>query len=134
MVAGVDRIVVDGMNVIGSRPTGWWRDRQGAARDLVRRLQRLAAATGDDVTLVLDGRPQPDLPEGDHAGVRLLYAERSGPDAADERILALLADELEPRSIRVFTSDRALRRQAEGLGAAVNGASVLLARLDQLAG
>jgi predicted RNA-binding protein with PIN domain len=130
----VERIVVDGMNVIGSRPTGWWRDRHAAARDLVGRLRRLAVATGDEVTVVLDGRPQPELPEGDHAGVRLLYAQRAGPDAADERIIALLADEPEPRSIRVFTSDRALRREAERLGAAVDGASSLLARLDRLEG
>jgi predicted RNA-binding protein with PIN domain len=130
----MDRIVVDGMNVIGSRPTGWWRDRPAAAQELFGRLQRLAAATGDDVTLVLDGRPQPDLPEGDHPGVRVLYARRSGPNAADERILDLLAEEPEPGSTRVFTSDRALRREAERLGAAVDGAGTLLARLDQLAG
>jgi predicted RNA-binding protein with PIN domain len=130
----VERIVVDGMNVIGSRPTGWWRDRRGAARDLAGRLQQLVAATADEVTLVLDGRPDPDLPEGDHDGVRVLYARRSGPDAADERIVALLADEPEPGSIRVFTSDRALRREVERLGAAVDGATALLAQLDQLAG
>ena len=130
----MDRIVVDGMNVIGSRPTGWWRDRPAAARELLGRLQRLAATTGEEVTLELDGRPQPDLPEGDHAGVRLLYARRAGPNAADERILALVADEPEPWSIRVFTSDRDLRRQAEQLGAAVDGANTLLARLDGLAG
>lgn len=130
----MERIVVDGMNVIGSRPTGWWRDRQGAARDLVRRLQGLAAASGDDVTLVLDGRPQPDLPEGEHAGVRVLYARRSGPDAADERIVDILTDDPEPSSIRVFTSDRNLRLEAERLGATVDGASVLLARLDKLTG
>jgi predicted RNA-binding protein with PIN domain len=130
----VERIVVDGMNVIGSRPTGWWRDRHAAARDLVGRLRRLAVATGDEVTVVLDGRPQPELPEGDHAGVRLLYAQRAGPDAADERIIALLADEPESGSIRVFTSDRALRREAERLGAAVDGASSLLARLNRLEG
>jgi predicted RNA-binding protein with PIN domain len=128
----VERIIVDGMNVIGSRPTGWWRDRHAAARDLVDRLQRLAAATGDEVTVVLDGRPQPELPEGDHAGVRVLYAQRAGPNAADERIVSLVADEPEPRSIRVFTSDRALRREAEGLGATVDGASTLLARLDRV--
>ncbi|HWC39737.1 MAG TPA: NYN domain-containing protein [Acidimicrobiales bacterium] len=130
----MERIVVDGMNVIGSRPTGWWRDRRAAARDLVGRLQRLAAATGDEVTVVLDGRPQPDLPEGEHAGVRLLYAHRAGPDGADERIVSLVADEPEPWSIRVFTSDRGLRREAEQLGAAVEGASVLLARLDRVVG
>jgi predicted RNA-binding protein with PIN domain len=130
----MDRIVVDGMNVIGSRPTGWWRDRPAAARDLFGRLQRLAAASGDDVTLVLDGRPQPDLPEGAHPGVRVLYARRSGPDAADERILELLAEEPEPGSLRVFTSDRVLRAEVQRLGAVVDGPSTLLARLDQLAG
>jgi predicted RNA-binding protein with PIN domain len=128
------RIVVDGMNVIGSRPTGWWRDRPAAARDLFGRLQRLAAATGDDVTLVLDGPPQPDLPEGAQPGVRVLYARRAGPDAADERILDLLAEEPEPGSLRVFTSDRALREGARRLGATVDGASTLLARLDEVAG
>ena len=130
----MERIIVDGMNVIGSRPTGWWRDRHGAARHLVDRLQRLAAATGDEVTVVLDGRPQAELPEGDHDGVRLLYARRAGPDAADERIVALVAEDPEAGSIRVFTSDRALRREAERLGAAVDGAGVLLARLDRLVG
>lgn len=124
--------MVDGMNVIGSRPTGWWRDRRAAARDLVHRLQRLAATTGDEVTVVLDGRPQPELPEGDHAGVRVLYARRAGPDAADERIVALVADEPDPRSMRVFTSDRSLRREVERLGAAVDGAGALHARLDGL--
>jgi hypothetical protein len=59
---GVRRLMVDGMNVIGSRPDGWWRDRDGAVRRLLARLQELAASTGDDVTLVLDGRPLPDVP------------------------------------------------------------------------
>jgi hypothetical protein len=27
-------LVVDGANVVGSRPTGWWRDRAGAAERL----------------------------------------------------------------------------------------------------
>ena len=31
------RWVVDGMNVIGSRPTGWWHDRPGAMHDLIRK-------------------------------------------------------------------------------------------------
>ncbi|MDP8992224.1 MAG: RNA-binding protein, partial [Actinomycetota bacterium] len=48
------RLVVDAMNVIGSRPTGWWRDRSGAVRDLLVRAQALVAATGDQVVLVLD--------------------------------------------------------------------------------
>jgi hypothetical protein len=33
-------IVVDAANVIGSRPDGWWRDRQAAARRLIESLRR----------------------------------------------------------------------------------------------
>ena len=51
--------LVDGNNVIGSRPDGWWRDRPGAARRLVAELQALAARTGDHITVVFDGRPAP---------------------------------------------------------------------------
>jgi hypothetical protein len=44
------------MNVIGSRPDGWWRDRRGAMRRLVESLERFAAAHPDDeVAVVLDG-------------------------------------------------------------------------------
>ena len=67
-------LVVDGMNVIGTRPDGWWRDRAGATRRLLARLHALHDATGDPVTVVLDGRPLPDVPEGDHDGVHVLYA------------------------------------------------------------
>ncbi len=49
------RLVVDGNNVLGSRPDGWWRDRPGATRRLVAELQELAARTGDRVTVVFDG-------------------------------------------------------------------------------
>lgn len=38
------RLVVDGANVVGSRPDGWWRDRAGAAARLRDRLTGLAAA------------------------------------------------------------------------------------------
>ena len=76
----VAHLVVDGMNVIGSRPDGWWRDRDGAVRRLLHRLVRLATS-GDqagDITLVLDGRPLEDLPEGAHDGVRVVYAAPCG--------------------------------------------------------
>lgn len=120
-------MIVDGMNVIGSRPTGWWRDRDGAVRTLLARLQRLVAATGTDVTLVLDGRPLPDLPEGLHGGVRVCYARRPGPDAADDRIVELLESE---GADVVVTSDRDLRRRVRALGGSVQGAGALLRRLD----
>ena len=64
--------IVDAMNVIGSRPTGWWRDRDAAVRRLVRDTSRLVAATGEPVTLVVDGRPPPDAPREEENGVRVV--------------------------------------------------------------
>ncbi len=91
------RYLVDGMNVIGSRPDGWWRDRDGAARRLLARLQQLAAASDDELTLVLDGRPLADLPEGVPAGVEVVYARRPGAAGAEvvgARSLLTRLDEL----------------------------------------
>jgi predicted RNA-binding protein with PIN domain len=107
-------VLVDGMNVIGSRPTGWWRDRDGAVRMLVTRLIRLRQREGDEVTVVFDGRPLADLPQGSHDGVMVVYARRAGPDAADDRITELAS----PRSV-VVTSDRALAERVRRRGAEV---------------
>ncbi len=130
----VERLIVDGMNVIGSRPDGWWRDRASAARRLVRRLEALAEASGDELTVVFDGRPgrsgPPEQPEG--RPLRVLYARRSGRNAADERIAELVAEDAQPASLTVVTSDAALRREVEALGARVAGSSTLLRRLDAL--
>ena len=48
--------MADGDDVVGSRPDGWWRDRAGAKRRLVERLEHFAAAREVPVTLVFDGR------------------------------------------------------------------------------
>jgi len=127
----VPRLVVDAMNVIGSRPTGWWRDRPGALRELLGRLQGLVAASGDEVVLVLDAAP-PDLGEGLHGGIQVLHATRRGRDAADDRIMALVEADRAPSTIVVVTSDRALRARVTSLGAQVTSAGSLLRRLDQL--
>jgi predicted RNA-binding protein with PIN domain len=52
----VTRWLVDGNNVMGSRPDGWWRDRPAAMQRLVSALDDLAAETGDEVAVVFDGR------------------------------------------------------------------------------
>ena len=124
------RLVVDGMNVIGSRPTGWWRDRDAAKMSLFERLGRLAEAEGRPVTVIFDGRPLSDLTEGEHGGVEVLYANRSGPNAADDRIVELVAER--PAGVAVVSSDLALRGRVAERGAEVEGASWLLKRLDLL--
>ena len=111
------------MNVIGSRPTGWWRDRPRAMRELVERLRELE----EPVTVVFDGRPF----ELDGEGVEVVFASRRGRDAADDDITALVARANTPSELRVVTSDSDLARRVRGRGAEVVGAGAFLARLDE---
>jgi hypothetical protein len=55
------RWMVDAMNVIGTRPDGWWRNRHAAMVRLVDQLERFAAATGDDITVVFERPPNPAI-------------------------------------------------------------------------
>ncbi len=125
-------LVVDGMNVIGATPDGWWRDRPGAIRKLGARLQRLAATSGQPITLVLDGPPLRDLPEGEHDGIRVVYATRRGRNAGDDRLVELLATRPSSPPVWVITSDRDLADRARQRGAEVHGAATLRAALDRL--
>ena len=117
------RWLVDGMNVIGSRPTGWWRDRRGAMRRLVERLDDFAERTGDEVAVVLDGASF-DLPA---ERAEVAFARRRGRDAADDDIAARAE-----AGITVVTSDRELARRSAERGADVMGAGEFLRRLDDV--
>ena len=121
------RWIVDGMNVIGSRPTGWWRDRPGAIRALTRELGELAGATGDELTVVFDGRPfELTAP----AGVTVEFATRRGRNAADDDIAALVNRDHDPASLMVVTSDHELASRARAAGAEVVGAGEFRRKLD----
>jgi predicted RNA-binding protein with PIN domain len=128
----MERFVVDGMNVIGAQADGWWRDRDGAARRLLSRLQHAVAYSGLEITLVLDGRPLADLPEGEHGGVAVCYARRAGRDAADDRIVELVDTSGDASTIRVVTSDRDLVDRVTELGATAEGAGTFLGRRQGL--
>jgi predicted RNA-binding protein with PIN domain len=128
MVAPISMIVVDGSNVIGTVPDGWWRDRPAAARRLLARLQCLRSRTGSELVLVLDVI-DPELPEGAYAGVDVRYPTRRGRNAADDRIRDLVAA-LDDHRLEVVTSDRALAADLRSLAVVVT-AKAFLTRLDE---
>ena len=119
------RWLVDGMNLIGSRPDGWWRDRRGAMRRLVEELDGFAAATGDEVAVVFDGRAF----ELDGGGVEVAFAP-GGRDAADRAIPERVRTDADPGALTVVTSDRALEEAVRAEGAAVTGSGAFRRRLD----
>jgi predicted RNA-binding protein with PIN domain len=121
-------LLVDGNNVIGTRPDGWWRDRPGATRRLVDRLGAWAADADEDVTVVFDGAAIDDLEPA--PGVDVRFAARRGPDAADDVIADLVAAAPDPGSVRVVTSDAGLAERVRAHGGAVSGARAFRDQLD----
>ncbi|WP_415938607.1 NTP pyrophosphohydrolase [Streptomyces sp. 039-1] len=112
-------LIVDGANVVGSVPDGWWRDRRGAAERLRDGLAGLAEAGVPgrpgllEIVLVVEGaaRGVASVP-----GVRVDEAPGSG----DDRIVELVAGSPD-RPRLVVTADRELRRRVTELGAEVTG-------------
>ena len=118
-------LVVDGANVVGSRPDGWWKDRAGAARRLHERLL-VADTSYDEVALVLEGKAKAGVPPGRDHHVRTVHAPRDGDSAILAETRAGLAG---GGSVTVITADRVLGRAVTGLGARALSPSWLL---DQL--
>lgn len=108
-------LLVDGNNVMGARPDGWWRDRRAGMQRLVNDLDDLAAATGEAIDVVFDGREQPL--QAVHVAVAF------APHADD-----LVAERARP-GLLVVTSDAELAARARAKGAGVAGARTLLDRL-----
>jgi uncharacterized protein YaiI (UPF0178 family) len=110
---------IDAMNVIGSRPDGWWRDREGAIRRFVAEVRAWAE---EDVTIVLDSGPDDLL--GKSGAVTVVRAPRRGRDAADDEIVRLAR-----AGDRVTTSDSTLADRVRALGGEVESAGSFLRRL-----
>ena len=119
------RWLVDGMNVVGSRPDGWWRDRRAAMRGLVDRLEAFAGETGDEVAVVFDGRPF----ELDGGGRVEVGFRPGGRNAADDAIVEWVGADGDAASLTVVTSDRELVRRVRDAGAEVISAGAFLRRL-----
>ncbi|MET7375153.1 hypothetical protein [Micromonospora arida] len=113
-------LIVDGANVVGSRPNGWWRDRAAAAARLRDSLAPVATiglparlTAPVEVVLVVEGAAR-DVPGTE--GVRVVSAAGSGDDTVVELV------EGAPRRRRlVVTADRELRGRVTALGAEVYG-------------
>jgi predicted RNA-binding protein with PIN domain len=121
------RWLVDAMNVIGTRPDRWWKDRDAAMARLVDQLERWVAATGEEVTVVFERPPKPPISS---PLVEIAHAPRPGPNAADEEIVRRLRADPDPEGIRVVTSDRALADQARFAGALVEPAESFRRRIE----
>jgi hypothetical protein len=113
-------VIVDAANVVGSKPDGWWRDREGAARRL---RDSLATLPGNglpglpppvDVVLVVEGAARGIAAED--SPIRVLAADGSGDDTIVE-LVAAAGD----RPTTVVTADRGLRERVQALGADVVG-------------
>jgi len=121
------RWIVDAMNVIGTRPDGWWRDRDAAMARLVDLLERYVAETGDDVTVVFERKPNPPIRS---TLIEITHATKRGPDAADFVIVKLVEAHAAPRTLQVVTSDRWLGDRVSALGAAVSSSESFRSRID----
>jgi hypothetical protein len=118
-------LVIDGANVVGSRPDGWWRDRPGAARRLAEELET-AGLPYDDVVLVLEGAARRGRSEGNTHGIRVSHADGSGDDAIVAEVVRHVAADAD---VDVVTADRELRSRVDAAGGRALGPGWLL---DQL--
>ena len=120
-------LLVDAANVVGSHPTGWWRDRAGAARTFVEQMRAAVAAgrIAQAVTVVLEGKAREGVPTGLADGVTVVHAGGSGDDT-----LVDIADRFSDGEVTLVTADRELRRRAAEVGAVVVGPKWLFALLD----
>jgi len=119
-------LVVDGANVVGSRPDGWWRDRARAALRLHGMLA-VADVPYDEVVLVLEGQARAGVPAGADGQLRTLHAARDGDSAV---VAAARAAVGAGSTVVVITADRTLAQRVESAGAQVMSPSWLYSELE----
>jgi len=124
-VGASDVLVVDGANVVGSRPDGWWKDRPAAAARLHASLLG-TRVPAPHVVLVLEGRARAGVPETGPGAVEVVHAASDGDRRIVEEARRVLTA---GQTVTVVTADRALADQVVGLGAQVIGPGWLLDRL-----
>jgi predicted RNA-binding protein with PIN domain len=121
------RWFIDGMNVIGTRPDAWWKDRHAAMVRLVDMLERWAAESGEDVVVVFEQRPSPPIVS---TVIEVAHAPKPRANSADDEIVRRVAAEAQAALVRVVTSDRWLADQVRAGGATVEPAESFRSRIE----
>ncbi len=129
--AAQSRVFVDGNNVMGSRPDGWWRDPAGAARRLVAEIIPLALGHGGVWTIVFDGKEPPRMPPSPEC-IIVVHTGHGRRDGADDRIVELVHERSDGAASLVYTSDAKLRTRVKALGTQVMGSGTLLSQIATL--
>jgi len=122
------RWFVDGMNVIGTQPDGWWKDRHAAMVRLVDKLERWAAENGDDVTVVFEQPPRSPIRS---SVIEVAHAPRPKANSGDFEIIRRIDAESDLSAVRVVTSDHWLADQARIAGASVYGSGAFRRELER---
>src|SRR5262245_16140085 len=121
--------LIDGNNVIGGR-VGWHRDKPGSRRRLAQDLARLARIKTLQLSVVFDGAPDPEFPDGSsYRGVRIFYS-RQGSDA-DARIIEMVEAERNKKNLLVVTSDGRLASRIRATGVRVMRSGAFRRMLDE---
>ncbi|WP_099022021.1 NYN domain-containing protein [Mycolicibacterium palauense] len=123
------RWIVDAMNVIGTRPDGWWRNRRAALTRLVGRLEQWSAAERQPVTVVFE---HPMSPPISSSVITIRHAPAAAADSADDEIVRLVESDERPDELTVVTSDATLARRVRQAGATVYAAARFRDLLDDL--
>ena len=131
--AAQSRVFVDGNNVMGSRPDGWWRDRAEAARRLVAEIIPLALGHGGVWTIVFDGKEPPARPPSPEC-LTVTHTGHGRRDGADDRIVELVDALPDWAESLVCTSDAKLRTRLKALGTQVVGSGTLLRQIATVRG
>jgi predicted RNA-binding protein with PIN domain len=117
------------MNVIGTRPDAWWKDRHAAMVRLVHLLEKWVAVTGDDVVVVFEQPPRPAIRS---TVIEVAHAPRPRRDSADDEIVRRVAAESAPGEIRVVTSDLWLVDRVHAAGATVQSSDAFRAWIEDV--
>ncbi|NNF55157.1 MAG: RNA-binding protein [Acidimicrobiales bacterium] len=107
--------ILDGNNIMGSRPDKWWNDRPAAMERLGQEIAHWCWTHDDTVHLVFDGPHLSNVDALAGGNLRIEFAQRSARNAADD-VIVELAHTLDGADVTVVSADKGLKeRLREGI-------------------